>query len=381
MKKHATSGILLSGLTLLAAGLSAGVSSAETVKIGFAAPLTGGIAHLGKDTENGALLAVEEINAKGLVIGKTPVTLELDTEDDAADPRTATQVAQKMVDDGVVAIVGHLNSGTSIPASKIYFDAGVAQISPGATNPAYTLQGFRTAFRLVATDAQQGPALARYAVSHLKIRTVAIVDDSTAYGQGLANEFAKTASASGVNVLSRDASSDKAIDFRAILTKIKAENPDAIMYGGNDATGGPFAKQARQLGIKARILAGDGLCTENLADVAGDSTDNILCSTAGAALDKMPGGAQFSKSFEARFHGPVLLDAPYAYDAVYIIVAAMQRTQSTARNKILDAMPATRYQGVTGETVFDAHGDQKHGVITLYEYKQGKKQFLDSVTM
>ena len=379
MKKHKIAEALILGVTSV--GLSASVSSAETVKIGFSAPLTGGIAHLGKDTENGAQLAVDEINAKGLVIGKTPVTLELDTQDDGADPRTATQVAQKMVDDGIVAIVGHLNSGTSIPAAKVYFDAGVAQISPGATNPTYTLQGFKTAFRLVATDAQQGPALAKYAISHLKIRTVAIVDDSTAYGQGLADEFAKAANASGVKVLSRDASSDKAVDFRAILTKIKGENPDAIMYGANDATGGPFAKQAGQLGIRAKILAGDGLCTENLISLAGDSTDNIVCSTAGAALNKMPGGAEFSKNFEARFHGPVLLDAPYAYDAVYIIVSAMKRAQSTARDKILDAMPTTKYQGVTGETVFDAHGDQKHGVITLYEYKQGKKHFLDSVTM
>jgi branched-chain amino acid transport system substrate-binding protein len=149
-------------------------------------------------------------------------------------------------------VVGHLNSGTSIPASKIYSDAGIVQISPSATNPVYTQQGFKTTYRVVATDAQQGPALANYASKDLKVKSVAIVDDSTAYGQGLANEFEKTAKSLGMNVMSHDATNDKAVDFRAILTKIKGENPDAIMYGGMDATGGPFAKQAKQLGLRAR---------------------------------------------------------------------------------------------------------------------------------
>ncbi|OND96070.1 branched chain amino acid ABC transporter substrate-binding protein, partial [Burkholderia pseudomallei] len=233
----------------------------QVVKIGSAEPLTGGIAHLGKDNENGARLAVEEINAKGLTIGGQKVTLQLDAQDDAADPRTATQVAQKLVDGKVVAVIGHLNSGTSIPASKIYSDAGILQISPSATNPAYTQQGFKTTYRVVATDAQQGPALADYA-KQKGIKTVAVVDDSTAYGQGLANEFEKKAKALGLKVVSHDATNDKAVDFRAILTKIKGTNPDAIMYGGMDATGGPFAKQAKQLGLRAKIFAGDGVCTE-----------------------------------------------------------------------------------------------------------------------
>jgi len=261
----------ISAAAMLFASFATAASADVTVKIGHVAPLTGGIAHLGKDNENGARLAVEEINAKGLVVGGQKVTLVLDAQDDAADPRTATQVAQKLVDDKVVAVVGHLNSGTSIPASKIYSDAGIVQISPSATNPAYTQQGFKTTYRVVATDAQQGPALANYAAKNLKVKTVAVVDDSTAYGQGLANEFEKTAKSLGMNVLSHDATNDKAVDFRAILTKIKGENPDAIMYGGMDATGGPFAKQAKQLGLRAKVLAGDGVCTDKLADLAGHS--------------------------------------------------------------------------------------------------------------
>ncbi len=351
------------------------------VKIGHAAPLTGGLAHQGKDCENGARLAVEEINAQGLVIAGQKVTLQLDAQDDAGDPRTATQVAQRLVDEGVVAVVGHETSGTSIPASKIYSDAGIVQISPAATNPTYTLQGFKTTYRVVATDAQQGPALAQYAVKGLKVRTVAVVDDSTAYGQGLANEFEKTAKSLGLKVVSRDATNDKAVDFRAILTKIKGENPDAIMYGGMDATAGPFAKQARQLGMRAKVLAGDGVCTSSIATLAGQAADNIVCSQAGNGLDQMPGGNEFEAKYVKRFKQQIQLYSPYTYDAVHIIVDAMKRANSTDPAKIVAAMPATDYKGIIGETAFDAKGDLKHGVISLYGYKDGKKTFISEMKM
>jgi branched-chain amino acid transport system substrate-binding protein len=361
--------------------MATSASADEVVKIGHIAPLTGGIAHLGKDSENGARLAMEEINAKGLKIGGQQVKLELDAQDDAGDPRTATQVAQTLVDDHVVAVVGHLTSGASIPASKIYSDSGIVQISPGATNPAYTLQGFRTTYRVIATDAQQGPALANYAAKTLKVRNVAIVDDSTAYGQGLANEFEKTAKSLGLNVVSHDATNDHAVDFRAILTKIKGENPDAIMYGGMDATGGPFTKQAKQLGLRAKVLGGDGLCTEKLADLAGDASDNIVCSAGGVALEKMVGGEVFSAKYQKRFGLPVQIVAPFSYDAVYIIVDAMKRADSTDPAKILAVMPSTKYHGVIGETTFDPHGDLQHGVISMYDYKGGRKTLLDMVKL
>src|SRR5258708_9865451 len=279
----------ISAAALLFAAMATNTTADEVVKIGHVAPLTGGIAHLGKDNENGARLAVEEINAKGLTIGGQKITLQRDPQDDAGDPRTATQVAQKLVDDKVVGVVGHLNSGTSIPASKIYSDAGIVQISPSATNPVYTQQGFKTTYRVVATDAQQGPALANYASKDLKLKSVAIVDDSTAYGQGLANEFEKTAKSLGMNVMSHDATNDKAVAFRAILTQIKGENPDAIMYGGMDATSGPFAKQAKPLGLRAKVLAGDGVWTDKLPDPAGAATDNIVGSEAGCALGRREG--------------------------------------------------------------------------------------------
>ncbi|RQR25735.1 branched-chain amino acid ABC transporter substrate-binding protein [Burkholderia sp. Bp9143] len=369
------------GAVSLFASLSVNVYADQTVKIGHFAPLTGMSAHVGKDDQNGALLAVEEINAAGLVIAGQKIKLVLDGEDDAGDPRTGTVVAQKLVDDGVVAVIGSDLSSTTIPASKVFMDAGITQISPGATNPDYTGQGFKTAFRVVGTDAQQGPSLARYAAQSLSAKSVAIVDNSTAYGQGLASEFEKGAKALGIRVLSHDATSDKAVDFRAILTKIKGENPDVIMYGGEDATGGPFAKQAAQLGIHAKILSGDGVCTESLAELAGPATDNVICSEAGVALSKMPGGAAFQQKFKSRFGQPIEIYAPYSYDAVHIIVDAMKRSNSTTAAKVLAAMPTTNYKGVIGITTFDAKGDLRHSVISMFHYNKGRKTLIDVMTL
>ncbi|WER45309.1 branched-chain amino acid ABC transporter substrate-binding protein [Cupriavidus sp. WKF15] len=351
------------------------------VKIGHAAPLTGGIAHLGKDNENGARLAVEEVNKTGLEIGGKKIKLELIGEDDAGDPKTGTAVAQKLVDAKVAAVVGHLNSGVSIPASKIYSDAGIVQISPSSTNPDYTKQGFKTTYRVVATDAQQGPALANYAAKSLHAKSVAIVDDATAYGKGLADEFEKTAKAAGVNVVAREATNDKATDFKAILTKIKGKKPDVIMYGGMDATGGPFAKQAKELGISSKIVGGDGVCTDKVAELAGDAVSNIICSEAGLALSKMENGADFEKRYQARFNTPVQIYAPFTYDAVMVIVDAMKRANSVEPAAILAEMPKTNYKGVIGNIAFDEKGDMKEGTITLYEYKDKKKSVLDVVKM
>jgi branched-chain amino acid transport system substrate-binding protein len=349
------------------------------VKIGHVAPLTGLQAHLGKDNENGARLAVEEISAQGLTIDGRAIHLELDAQDDGADPRVGTEAAQKLVDDHVVAVIGHLNSGVSIPASKIYSDANVAQISPSTTNPEYTKQGYKTTFRVVATDALQGPVLADYAMKTLHVKKVVIVDDTSAYGRGLADEFAKTVEAGGVKVIAREATSEKARNFKAILTKIKRAQPDAVMYGGMDVTGGPFAKEAAALGIKAKILAGDGVCTDKVVELAGDAVQNLVCSEAGLALSKMDKGADFSQKYEARFHTPVQIYAPFTYDAVYVIVDAMKRANSIEAPKVLAAIASTDFNGLTGHIAFDDKGDLKAGTITLYDFKDKKKNVLDVV--
>ena len=380
--------IALSAAALILAGCGKSDDKAAAVpadgvevKIGHVAPLTGPIAHLGKDNENGARLALEEINKAGLTIDGKKVVLTLVPEDDAEDPKTATQVAQKLVDAKVVGVVGHLNSGTSIPASKIYSDAGITQISPSSTNPDYTKQGFKTTYRLVATDAQQGPALGNYVAKTLNAKTVAIVDDSSQYGKGLADEFEKTVKASGVKVVTREASNNKATDFKAILTKIKGSKPDVIMYGGMDATGGPLVKQAAELGIKAKIVGGDGMCTEKLAELAGDAVVNVTCSEAGKALSKMPQGAEFQKRYKERFNSDVQIYAPFTYDAVYVLVDAMKRANSTDPAKILLVMPDTKMNGLVGNIAFDSKGDMKEGVITLYDFKDKKKTVLDVINM
>jgi len=382
------SAIALSIATLLLAACSksgeksaAAPADAIEVKIGHVAPLTGPIAHLGKDNENGARLALEEINKAGLTIDGKKVVLTLVPEDDAEDPKTATQVAQKLVDAKVVGVVGHLNSGTSIPASRIYSDAGITQVSPSATNPDYTKQGFKTTYRLVATDAQQGPALANYVANTLKAKTVAIIDDSTQYGKGLADEFEKTVKAAGIKVVTREASNNKATDFKAILTKIKGSKPDVIMYGGMDATGGPLTKQAAELGIKAKVVGGDGMCTEKLAELAGEAVVNVTCSEAGMALSKMAQGADFQKRYKERFNADVQIYAPFTYDAVYVLVDSMKRSNSTDPAKILAAMPDTKMQGLVGNIAFDNKGDMKEGVITLYDFKDKKKTVLDVIKM
>ncbi|MFM0096110.1 branched-chain amino acid ABC transporter substrate-binding protein [Paraburkholderia nemoris] len=366
---------------LLGAGSASFAAEPTVILIGHAAPLTGQLAHMGKDSENAARLAIDEINNQHPVIDGKAVRLQLDAQDDAADPRTGTQVAQKLVDDGVVAVVGDINSGVSIPASKIYNEASLVQISQGSTNPTYTLQGFKTTFRVVATDALQGPALARYAVDSMHAKRIAIVDDSTAYGQGLAQEFEKAAKARGAVIVTHEATTDKAVDFRAILTKIKGLKPDAIMYGGSDATAGPLAKQAANLGITAKVLGGDGACTDNMTQLAGNAIGNVTCSEAGLALSKMPKGQDFDKRYVARFKTPIDAYAPFTYDAVYVIYDAMRRANSTDRSRILAAMPATSYDGVIGHIAFDPHGDLRDAAITIYQFKDNKKTVMDVIRM
>jgi branched-chain amino acid transport system substrate-binding protein len=377
----AASGSTASATTVAsAAAAPAPASNAITVKIGHAAPLTGPLAALGQDNENGAQLAIEEISAQGLTIDGHVIHLELDAQDDAADPKKGIQVAQKLVDDHVVAVIGHLNSGVSIPASKIYSDANVAQVSGSTTSPDYTKQGFKTTFRLVSTDAQQAPVLAGYALKTLHARRVAIVDDASVYGRSLANEFSKALEAGGVKVADHETTSEKARDFRAILRKLKRGQPDVVMFAGMDATGGGFVKQAAALGLKAKILGGDGMCTTEIATLAGDAVQDLTCTEVGVDLTKLDKGGDFEQKYQTRFKAPVQSDAPFTYDAVYVIVDAMKRANSVDAPKVLTAIATTDYNGLTGHIAFDDKGDLKGGAITLVGFKDNKKNVIDVVT-
>ena len=348
-----------------AAAAPAGV----TVTIAHAGPLTGSISHLGKDDENGVALAVAQANDKKITIGGQPVTFKMMSEDDQADPKVGTTVAQKLVDAKVAAVVGHLNSGVSIPASEIYTKAGIPMISGSATNPKLTEQGFKTIFRTVGRDDQQGPAVAAYIANELKSKKVAIADDATAYGEGLANEVEKTLKAAGVQVVAREKATDKTTDFKAILTKMKGKAPDAVFYGGMDATGGPMIKQARELGIKSVFSFGDGACTDEMAKLAGAAAEGLICSQAG--LPASAASAQFNDAFKAKY-GDVKQYAPFFYDAVGLMIAAMQKADSTDPAKYLPELQKISYNGATGKIEFDEKGDRKNAEITIFTLKDGK---------
>ncbi len=351
-----------------------------TVRIGSASPLTGPQAHIGIDVRNGVQLAIEDANAMGLEIGGRKVKFEMVAEDDEANPTKATIVAQKLVDSKVAAVVGHFNSGASIPASKIYSDAGIPQISPSSTNPKYTLQGFKTAFRVVAHDDQQGPTLGRFAIEKLGAKNIAVIDDSTAYGQGLADAFERTVKAGGATIVAREHTTDKDIDFKAILTKIKGRNPDLVMFGGIDPQAGPMVRQMRELGIKAKFIGGDGMQTPNFIKLAGAASEGVMASSPGLPTEKMPGGAAFLKKFKAKFNQDVELFAPMGYDAVMVFIDAMKRAGSVEPAKFLPALSKTNYQGVIGPIAFDDKGDLRNGPITMYVVKAGSWEVLETVT-
>ena len=350
------------------------------IKIGHAAPLTGPQAHLGKDNENGAAMAIEELNNRGLNIGGNKVRFILISEDDQADPKAGTTVAQKFVDQKVNGVIGHLNSGTTIPASRIYSEAGIAQISGSATNPIYTQQGFKTTFRVFANDVHQGQALGQFATQTLKAKAIAIVDDRTAYGQGLADEFKKAAEAGGAKIVAQEFTNDKATDFKAILTKIKASNPDILFFSGMDAQAGPALKQARELGLKATFLVGDGGCTPEFIKLAGNAAEGQYCSLPGVPLEKMPGGTVFKEKYKQRYNQQIQLYAPYVYDAVMVMADSMQRANSADPAKYLPEISKTQYQGVTAKIVFDVNGDLASPAVSIYQDKSGSWAFVETVS-
>jgi branched-chain amino acid transport system substrate-binding protein len=362
---------------ILPVAISTQVMAQElVVKIGHVGPLSGQIAHLGKDNENGARMAIDALNAKGVTIGGKKIKFVLQGEDDGANPQQATAAAQKLADAKVNGVVGHLNSGTTIPASKIYNDAGIPQISPSATNPKYTMQGYKGAFRVVANDGQLGGALGRYTASDIKAQRIAIIDDRTAYGQGVADEFAKAAKAAGLTIVGRQYTTDKATDFNAILTALKGKSPDLIFFGGMDAVAGPMLRQMKQLGIQAKFMGGDGICTEQLPSLAGTgmSDGQVVCAEAGGVEESQKKIVEkFRDDYKKKFGIEVKLYAPYVYDAVMVMVAAMQKANSVEPAKYLPELAKISYDGVTGKIEFDSRGDMKNGLLTLYTYKGGKR--------
>ena len=370
-------------LTVAAAiAAMAGMVSAQeqVVKIGHVAPMSGAQAHYGKDNENGTRMAIEDLNKQGVTIGGKKIKFEIQAEDDAADPKQGTAAAQKLCDAKVAGVVGHLNSGTTIPASKVYNDCGIPHVTGAATNPDLTKPGYKTTYRILANDNALGAGLALYAADKLKLKKVAIIDDRTAYGQGVAAVFKKTAESKGLQVVDQQFTTDKATDFMAILTSIKSKAPDAIFYGGMDAQGGAMLRQLEQLGMsKVKFFGGDGICTAEIAKIAAGAKTlgNVVCAEGGASLAKMPGGTAWKKRYDEKYPNQFQVYSPYTYDATFVLVDAMKRANSVDPKVYTAKLPETNFKGVTTTIAFEPNGELKNPAITLYVYKDGKKVALD----
>jgi branched-chain amino acid transport system substrate-binding protein len=346
------------------------------VKIGHVAPLSGGQAHYGKDNENGARMAADDLNAKGVMIGGKKATFQIEAEDDAADPKQGTAVAQKLCDSKVNGVVGHLNSGVSIPASKIYSDCGIPMITPSSTNPKLTQNGYKNIYRILANDNALGAGLALYAADTLKAKNVAIIDDRTGYGQPLAEIFEKTAKAKGLNVVDHQYTNDKATDFMPILTSIKSKKPDVIFYGGMDPQAGPMLRQMEQLGMgNVKFLGGDGICTTKIVELSGGAKtiDGVTCAEGGASIQKMPGGTAWKARYDAKYPKEFQVYSPYSYDAVMALADAMVRAGSSDPKVYAPKLLDINMKGVTTTVQFDSTGELKNPAMTFIVFKNGEK--------
>jgi branched-chain amino acid transport system substrate-binding protein len=358
------------GLLLLGASAQA---QEQVVRIGVSGPLSGANAFAGKDNENGVRLAVEELNAQKIKAAGKTLRFELLSEDDQGDPKAGVNVAQKFADAGVKFVLGPYNSGVAIPASRVYNDAGILMSTVG-TSPKITQARYPNVFRIVASDTQVGASMASYAAKELKIKKVGVIDDRTAFGQGIADEFARQARSSGLAVAGRQFTTDKASDFSAILTAFRAQKVDAIFYGGYAPQGAPMARQMKQLGMAGvRLLGGDTLCSPEMAKLGGDAVaDNILCAQAGAMLDKQPGGAAFKARYKQRFQRDPDVYAPAFYDQAMFIGQAIKNANAVDAAAVSKALHTTSYQGVAGTYGYDDGGNLKKTAVTVYTFKGGQ---------
>ncbi|MFK3840231.1 branched-chain amino acid ABC transporter substrate-binding protein [Serratia sp. NPDC087055] len=346
----------------------------ETILIGLAGPLTGPSARIGKDLENGAQLAIADANAQKPTLKGKPVIFKLLSEDDQSDPRTAVAVAQRLVDEGVAGVVGHWNTGTSIPAARIYHDAGIAQVAPVATGHGYTQQGFDTSFRVMGHDDDGGNYAGEYAAKVLKAKRIAVIDDRTAFGQGLADEFIKSLAAQGIQPVAREYVDDKTVDFSAVLTTLRSKNADLIFFGGVDSQAAPLARRIKQLGMNTQLMGAGGFVSQTFLTLAQKEGEGVVALEPGLPLEQMPGGKAFEQAYRDRYKTHIELHAPFAYDATRVLIAAIEQAGSADPADYLPALRTLHYQGVTGTIAFDSQGNLQQPSFTLYRVVDGKWQ-------
>lgn len=366
--------LALAAAVLATLGAAAPAQAADTILIGLAGPLTGPSARIGKDLENGAQLAIADANAQKPMLNGKPVTFKLLSEDDQSDPRTAVAVAQRLVDEGVAGVVGHWNTGTSIPAARIYHDAGIAQVAPVATGHAYTQQGFDTSFRVMGHDDDGGNYAGEYAVKVLKAKRIAVIDDRTAFGQGLADEFIKSLAAQGIQPVAREYVDDKTVDFSAVLTTVRSKNADLIFFGGVDSQAAPLARRIKQLGMNTQLMGAGGFVSQTFLTLAQKEGEGVVALEPGLPLEQMPGGKAFEQAYRDRYKTHIELHAPFAYDATRVLIAAIEQAGSANPADYLPKLRAIHYQGVTGSIAFDPQGNLQQPSFTLYKVVDGKWQ-------
>ena len=351
--------------------ITAGAADLQVIKLGLSGPLSGANAFAGKDNENGVRLAVEELNARHPKVAGKEVRYELLSEDDQGDPKAGVNVAQKFADAGVHFVLGPYNSGVALPAARVYNDAAIMMSTVG-TNPKITQSGYKLVFRTVASDAQVGAQVASYAAKSLKVKTVGVIDDRTAFGQGIATEFTRQAKAAGMAIAGQEFTTDKASDFASILTRLKAKNVDAIFFGGYAPQAAPMARQMKTLGLNARLLGGDTLCSPEMAKLGGDAVgENVICAQAGAVLEKQKSGPAFQARYKARFKQNPDVYAAAFYDQTHFIAAAIAATNSVDASVVGAAMRTMSHPGVVGSYSYDANGNLKASTVTMYTFKQG----------
>jgi ABC-type branched-subunit amino acid transport system substrate-binding protein len=355
----------------LALAANGALAQELVVKIGHSGPLTGSNAFAGKDDENGVRLAIEELNAKPITVGGRKVKFELQSEDDQGDPKTGVIVAQKFADAGVRFVLGPYNSGVAIPASRVYNDAGIVMATV-ATSPKVTQGGYKNVFRMMASDNQVGGSMANYAAKQLKVKVVGVIDDRTAFGQGIAAEFTRQAKAAGLTVAGHEFTTDKASDFSTILTALKAKKVEAIFFGGYAPQAAPMARQMKALGLNARLLGGDTLCSTEMGKLGGDAVgDNVVCAQGGALLDKQANGTAFKARYQQRFkHDPDVYAASF-YDQTLFIADAMRTSNSIDPATVGAQLHKASYKGVGGTYAYDAAGNMLQSAVTMYTFRNG----------
>lgn len=339
----------------------------DVIRIGIAGPMTGDQAKMGMDFRNGVSLATEEWNNMGGVLGKK---IELIISDDQRDPKQAVAVANKMVNEGVVGVIGHFNSSCSIPASDVYNRAGIPMITPASTNPQLTEKGYKGVFRVCGRDDQQGKVAADFVMNYLKLKDIAILHDNTTYGKGLADEF-KRFVGDKVKVVYYGGIIQGDKDFKMVLTSVKSKKPELIFFGGIYPEAGLLVKQAKELGVTAKFMSGDGTIDPKFIEIAGASAAEGTYLTFSPDPKNIPSAKTFIDKYQSRYGelGPYSI---YAYDAINIMLTAIKEANTTEGKAIIDKLHSMEFSGALGKIRFDEKGDVTVAPYVVWITKNGR---------